>query len=341
MPKVVYLDAADCQVYASPSTILNNGTDTAQIRVRVLNTDGNPMPGRGVTLSIVSGTGTLTQPVGVTDKYGDIAGSLVSSTQNTVVVKATLLGTDITQQASVVVTSSVPYRANEPAGYVPVTDYPIQSSDYDNWDPGSSANKAVFDGALRTDGTTAPVSPNTIVRASYLAGRVGGTAPWLNTRSTAGKTAIYYSMAFKLSANFQGHLTGTNKLNFVWINGTPTTFLSAEGSGAGTLEMQLRLQNDPDPRARLVPNIASGTVARDTWHIVEVQQICNTTGNADGVARVWMNGTLVTQYTDVQFATTQQNWGEFYLQPIWGGGGDSVTNDMWIDFDHVYISQPA
>jgi hypothetical protein len=68
--------------------------------------------------------------------------------------------------------------------------------------------------------------------------------------------------------------------------------------------------------------------------------VCNSTGTADGVARVWLNGTLITEYTDVEYVATNQNWGDFYINAIWGGGGDVVDADMYIDFDHVYASAP-
>jgi hypothetical protein len=337
--RVVFLDVGASTVVSDSPTIPNDGTTSATITVTVRNTDGNPFPNRAVTLAFVSGTGTLTQPVGTTNQQGVITGSVVSTTDNAMVIKATVLGVDITQTASV--DASGGFRANEPVGYTQITSQPFVTSDADGWDVGSAPNKAIVDASLRTDATDAPVSSPSVLRAAYPAGYAGGSAPWVDTRDTGLSDEIYYAMALKLSANFEGHSSSTNKINFVWINGTPTTFLSAEGSGSNDLELQLRLQNDPDPRARLVPNVGpSGVLARGVWHNIEVQMICNATGVADGVARVWLNGTLITEYTDVEYVATNQNWGDFYLQPVWGGTGGTVTSDMYIDFDHVYVSGP-
>lgn len=103
------VSAAASTVVANPSTIDDDGVDSSVITVRVENTVGRGVwgiPAARVVLSLVSGTGTLTQPSGFTNYDGVITGSLVSASAGTCVVRATVLGLAVTQTASVVVTGT-------------------------------------------------------------------------------------------------------------------------------------------------------------------------------------------------------------------------------------------
>jgi hypothetical protein len=95
MPRVVTVSPLNSTVVASPTTIADDGVESSTITVTLRNTDGNPMPNRAVTLAFVSGTGTLTQPVGVTNQQGVITGSVVSSTNGSMVISASTLGVQI------------------------------------------------------------------------------------------------------------------------------------------------------------------------------------------------------------------------------------------------------
>jgi hypothetical protein len=108
MPRVVTVDAATCVVTAT-GPIENDGVASSTVTIRVLNTDGNPMAGLAAANIVlaVTGTGnTLTQPTGVTDNDGYISGSFVSSGAATKTASFTVLGTAITDTASVVVSAA-------------------------------------------------------------------------------------------------------------------------------------------------------------------------------------------------------------------------------------------
>lgn len=227
---------------------------------------------------------------------------------------------------------------NEPAGYVAIATQPFNSLTADGWRIESGSP------TLSSD-PTAPVSPPEIVRATYSAGFGSGSAPWAVERALNSRpTSLYYRFAVKHSANFQGQGSGTNKLGFVWIDGGPDFFISAEGIGAGNLTVNARIQGVPDAREYLPPNQGpSGVISRGNWHIIEVQLISNSPGAANGTVRVWLDNTRIIEYTNVQFAGSGESntWEVVSVFPIWGGGvGQSVTNTMTIDFDHFYVSAP-
>lgn len=226
---------------------------------------------------------------------------------------------------------------NEPAGYSKITDQPFNSLTADGWrvDGGSPT--------LLTD-ATAPVSPSGIARAPMPAGMRAGGGIWTLERSLPGTNKVYMSMTFKLSSNYQGEPSGTNKLGFVWVHDNPSIFLSTEGGGSGNLIATVRLQNVPDARGNgngLPPNLGkSGVVSRGVWHTWEVELISNSNGAANGVARWWLDGVLIGEHTNVQYASSGQSrtFNLASVAPIWGGMGGTVSSTQSIDYDNVYLS---
>jgi hypothetical protein len=225
---------------------------------------------------------------------------------------------------------------NEPAGYSQITNQTFDALTADGW----GVEKAGL--TLATD-ATAPISPSSVLRATYPAGWSAGYAPGAVDRSLPSPTSLYYRIIFKHSTNFEGQTSGTNKLGYVWIHNNPSVFLSAEGRGSGNLVAHVRLQNVADRRDHLVPNQGpSGIISRGVWHSWEVQLISNTPGTANGIVRAWLDGVLITQYTDVQFAGVGQSntWDLISIYPVWGGVGSTVTSTMTLDFDNFYVSRP-
>ena len=62
---------------------------------------------------------------------------------------------------------------------------------------------------------------------------------------------------------------------------------------------------------------------------------------SDGVYRVWVNGQLTHDYTDVQFMKSGEQGIGFKrvsIAPTWGGSGDEVEEAFYLYMDHSYIS---
>ena len=81
---------------------------------------------------------------------------------------------------------------------------------------------------------------------------------------------------------------------------------------------------------------AASDFSNDTWHTVEVYVVMNSvdsTPNADGIIRCWVDGNLVIDKTNVYLRTAQysdQKFNQFVLAP-YIGDGSPIAQDAWID----------
>ncbi|MDQ3702384.1 MAG: hypothetical protein M3442_15905 [Chloroflexota bacterium] len=190
---------------------------------------------------------------------------------------------------------------------------------------------------------SAPRSASTVGQMFYPGGFTGGKAPGLAQVAFPhpGGRQVYISMWVKLSPNFQGQQSNTNKMLHMWVNGGNRLFISAEGRDTNRLIPQVRLQGVPDPRARITPNVATGAqIVRGVWQQWELLLTVNTPGQRDGEAQWWLDGRLITDVRDLEIVRVGESptWDQFQWSPTWGGGGDTVDQDMFLWFDHVYIS---
>ncbi len=237
---------------------------------------------------------------------------------------------------------------HEPAGYEMLTKRDFSSKAKSDGDRGPAGSQG-WDGAeyrskrvTIVKDPTAPASPEGVLQFLYPAGFRGGSAPGLSQfviRKPV--TSLYISMWVKLSSNFDGHRSNTNKIFHMWIAGGNKLFVSAEGEGARRLQPQIRLQGVTDPRARLLPNEARGAeVARGRWQRWEFMLAVNTPGQANGRAQWWIDGRKVSDHRDIRLLEPGQRpaWQQFQLSPTWGGGGANVSRDMYLWVDEVYIS---
>jgi hypothetical protein len=119
-------------------------------------------------------------------------------------------------------------------------------------------------------------------------------------------------------------------------------FLSAVGAGMAPLEAQVRLQGVPDQRARIRPNVVGGAqIVRGTWQHWELYLKLNDAGSANGIARLWIDGRLVTEASDVNYrgpGRADARWWIFHWSPTYGGGGEGPPHEQYLDFDQVYVS---
>ncbi|MGH7561478.1 MAG: hypothetical protein ACRENB_10705 [Gemmatimonadales bacterium] len=194
--------------------------------------------------------------------------------------------------------------------------------------------------------TTAPLSSASVVETRFPAGMIGGVSPgvmqhfWPQSRGTR---ELYHRFAFKLSDNFFGHPTSTNKLFHIWVGGQNRAFSRVVGAGTGGMTFQMALQGVPDQRTRFPANTGVGptTVVRGRWYLVEVYLRLNTPGVPDGVIDTWVDGVHTGHYTDVLFLGSTEGWMTWHQiqwSATWGGGGSNVPADQFIWLDHSYAS---
>lgn len=197
--------------------------------------------------------------------------------------------------------------ANEPAGFTQLTSRAFNTVGAGGTE-GWSTEETLSTHFDVVSMTTAPHSPNNIARITYPSDWVGGDGIVAAQKDLpASKTQCYTAAWVMFSDNWVGHSSNVNKIWLQWIHDNPSFVVVAEGIGAGTLTPMLKTQNVPDPTDRWVPNIVSNaSITRGRWTLWETLVIGNTAGVADGTAKLWIDNTLVTSYTTVEYADTGQ-----------------------------------
>lgn len=80
---------------------------------------------------------------------------------------------------------------------------------------------------------------------------------------------------------------------------------------------------------------------RGQWVRRELYLKKNTGNSRNGIIRLWLDGVLVTEYTQVDFGLGDiAGWGECSLGMTWGGGGRAVREDQTIDVAIVEVAKP-
>lgn len=230
---------------------------------------------------------------------------------------------------------------NEPAGFTRITEHPFNT--LTNNDTAGTAIWTDDHGMTIASDATAPKSPPNVGLFTYPGGFVGGSASGaIEYDHIPAYTQLYLSFWMKLSPNFQGQSSSTNKVLFFWDNGKPAVFLSNEGKGTtADLMPTMRYQGGVDSREYFYQNQGNDQpMTRNVWRRWELVLVANTPGQSNGVMRWWIDGTKVGEYTDVEFvgSGTSPDWQYIYLEPIWGGTGDSVTSTQTLSVDHLYLS---
>jgi hypothetical protein len=235
-----------------------------------------------------------------------------------------------------------------------MTDRSFDSKASDNGDRGNTGSDG-WDGieyryshfSIVAD-PSAPSGDGRVGQMYYPANHQSGTAP-ATVQTTVFQNAprkLYVSIWAKISSNWVGNQSNTNKMFFVGAaGGNNQFFLSAEGSGHNGLVPQVRLQGIGDARARIAPNVAPGTqLTRGAWQRWEFVLTCNSGLNvSDGTIDFWLDGKLVTSVTGVNWTQTKHqtrpcNFPIFHWSPTYGGGGASPGADQYLWFDRVYVS---
>lgn len=228
---------------------------------------------------------------------------------------------------------------NEPAGFTLLSEHYFNTVMNDD---GAGVGPWSGNGGLSiVNDASSPGSPPNVGEFEYPAGFQAGSAPGqIEFDELSNYSQLYLSFWMKLSPNFQGQSSGTNKVMFIWINNHPAVFLSNQGSGTSEpLLPTLRYQGDVDSRAYFEQNVGSRQpMTRGQWRRWEVLLILNTPGQSNGVIRFWIDGQKVGDYTNVGFRNGNQTWQYVYLQPIWGGTSGSVASTQYLRIDQIRVS---
>lgn len=315
-------------------------------------TTGDSLDSDGYTVTVDDGSGLA---VGLNDttvvaglkaedhtvELSDVASHCSTSGSNpravTVVENDTgSTGFDVTCEAMASQSASAEFRGNEPSGMTTVVDHPF--NDLDN---GGKWNVYRVDGfSLLTD-TTAPTSPDSVIRTTYEAGPLDGHSP-SGMDYQPGKYRQYYvSFWARWSENWQGHKSGVNKILFLnYADFSSGVVIENHAIDDGPMRWQVVVQAGGLPSQKFRPNVTTTNFKRGDWVLWEVYVVMNTEGNSDGEMHAWIDGIKQFEKTDIQFVSSdnEEKFGEINYEPIWGGRTDTVIERMHHDMDHLYIS---
>ena len=256
----------------------------------------------------------------------------------------------------------IPGGSNEPAGFVRISDRDWSCKAAADSDRGPCTGSPAhgsqgWDGVESRYGNlqivsdpTAPKSGPMVAQMKYPAGMTAGRAPGtaqLPIKTSPLPRQLYVSFWAKTSATFSGNQSNTNKTIFLWLAGAGNrVFLSMEGGFSNPLYWTVRYQAstasgaNPAPRLGHV-NKAAALVTRGQWQRIELVQTLGTPGGKNSSVRLYVNGVLVTTADNVDLIGPGENiagFNQVQWSPTFGGGGAAVPHDMYLWFDHVYVS---
>ena len=209
----------------------------------------------------------------------------------------------------------------------------------------------------------APLSPPSIMRMLYPAQTVKpnttyspGVAQMMGI-TTAGAhygqvrhyRKLYFRTAFRVSENWQGHPSSTNKLFFIRSESGHEPIVRLRGAGSNALQLNVDLQGSRRDRrnigaqSSLGPNRGvdeANNIRRGKWYVLEGVLEIGTNGQSNGTLRLWLDGALTHSYSDIEYEATgkRSDWGYIHIAPTWGGGQGTINQLMWLDFDDFYVS---
>lgn len=241
--------------------------------------------------------------------------------------------------------------SEEPQGMSVLTERPFSGVDEDGWavpSPPDINNYTIVSDAA------GPRSAPLVAAIRFPAGFSGGNSP-AQTERSLGSTAgtLYVSIWIKLSSNWVGHPTGTNKVLHFWLAGLNRVFAFIDGSGSNVLKPYVGLQGIAAPyndgagqiatSVNLRPNVVGQTevaIIRGQWYRWEIVFQVNTGGGANGTADWWIDGVKVAHYMGIPYVSASQSrfFDVMRWDPTWGGLGGAVPADQFMYMDHIYVS---
>ncbi len=232
-----------------------------------------------------------------------------------------------------------------------LTERPFDVVAEDGW--GVPGSPDITNYSIVTD-DRAPKSGPQVGAIRFPAGFGGGTSPALSEKSLGSVAGtLYVSMWVKLSSNWVGHPTGTNKVLHFWVADANRVFAYIDGSGSNTLHPYIGLQAIATPfndgagetstSVNLRPNLPGHTgtqIVRGQWYHWEILLNVNTNGAANGTADWWIDGLQVAHYAGIGYVSGSQSryFNVMRWDPTWGGLGGVVPADQYMYLDHIYVS---
>jgi hypothetical protein len=254
--------------------------------------------------------------------------------------------------------------SHEPSGFVRIAenDFTSLPADESAACSGPGVRSGCWARYTRSVGTrqdaSAPKSPGSVLEYTWPKGLpIGTSAGSLGAWDglAGGDLArteyreVYESDWFKLKgSDFEAPGAGMKLLGFWgvgqghdWNRVANQIYTMIPGGVHSSFTIDIRQQNQI--ARSMQQNVDTRPLIRvGQWTRFEIYMKLNDLGAANGVLRVWINGTLTHDYRDVVWRTSSAPSGFFgrNLNPIWGGAGQPRAKGRsdTMQLDHIYVS---
>lgn len=294
--------------------------DLTNLSAVVLNTRGDTLLGRLLSWS--------SSDSGVATVNGN--GAVTGVAQGNATVVAATAGQQGTSAVTVLPPPQPGTWPHEPPSYPLIAEQP--------WSLLSSLGWVLeFGTASIGVDATAPETPPLVLQITYPTGFQGGAAPGTMLYQLNGVRQLFSGMWWKYSNPWQGHNTGSNKIQYAFTANHGSITMVMYGPVNGPYELRVFPQFSVSPLNWLTPNVANVAVQAGVWHRIEWLLVYSSTDtSADGVVRWWLDGQLIGDYDNVVFPNDPFN--AYKVAPVWGGVGDMKQETDYNWFDQVHLS---
>lgn len=319
---------ASVQIFRRVVALVEVHPDTATVPIEgrwpfsatVLDSAGNPL-----SLGQITWTSSDTSVAVV-----DASGLATGVGPGTATITAGAQGTTGSALIAVVPPGTGPWP-HEPQGFSVISDQP--------WDAVTSLGWTLEFGVLPliVPDATAPLSPPDVLQITYPVGFASGSAPSTMMHSLPGTRQLYVGMWWKASNPWQGNDSNTNKIQYVFTNGSGSIVMTMYGSTRGPFELRVFPQFNTSSDIWLTPNVAHVPVSLGEWHKIEWLLVYNTTTDTpNGICRWWLDGQLIGDYSNVRFPSEPLSW--YKVAPVFGGTGGAKVETDYYWYDHIHLS---
>lgn len=354
MPSIKQVSAS-LSVVSAPATV--GADEPVDVAIRVLDTTGAPvrgLPAAQVVLTSSGANNTLTQPSGVTDANGDIAGATYEgSTAGARTLTVTVASLALDDQPVVTIGGGISGTPNAPGGNTAIVDQPFNELLFTDsgvtWLNGAGYPTPIEGSVAILSDASAPESPSNSLRWTYPIGFDSDNAPGYR-ECVFGEdySSLYTCIWLRPSETWEDHVSGVNKL-FYW-----TARNTSEATGTSFLSMFFNATPAPTAFRFVTQNPGDDQVIYTTsgftpllgeWHRIEVLQ--ERTSGITGRVRIWCanetNPSAVLALDEAGVVLTDAGetnvaWAGIVANPYWGGNAGIATQEFTLDFDHLVIT---
>lgn len=193
------------------------------------------------------------------------------------------------------------------------------------------------------------------LRIRYYSGLTGGSAAAtiVPDPETVSAPEYWVRTQMRLSSDFYGHSGGIDKMVWFAINGSYRLSMSVRGTGSNAKYFALHTSGVISQSGG--GNYDTGTeCVRGQTYIVDIHVVANSSGNADGLIELYINGVKqslnlegvgATDADDIQFANGTVEVETAVLSPTWGGSGSTIGSggvpaDFYVETRYFAIAIP-